>query len=264
VTYSQYQLEYQLLAKYPDYFWCDPDVYPVAREGQEQQNAISQFPSIRANASEFSAILAQLGLPDKTDYTDAEKLAIYREYKKLTYIIQMTPGAGGYDFSLRTGENQGKLIKGTITTTGTIKVTSQATSFNTCPICLTAGTLIDTPDGPVPVEAVRPGMIVWTVGSDGNHAAAPVVHTGAGSAPAGFMAVRLVLSDGRTVTASPGHPTADGRLLGDLQTGDTLDGAVLASAQRVPYAGTTYDILPQGGTGFYWANGILLKSTLAP
>ncbi len=25
----------------------------------------------------------------------------------------------------------------------------------------------------------------------------------------------------------------------------------------------TYDLLPSGGTGFYWANGVLLASTLA-
>jgi hypothetical protein len=27
--------------------------------------------------------------------------------------------------------------------------------------------------------------------------------------------------------------------------------------------GATYDLLPGGSTGLYWANGILLKSTLA-
>jgi hypothetical protein len=32
----------------------------------------------------------------------------------------------------------------------------------------------------------------------------------------------------------------------------------------VPYDGTrTYDLLPAGATGTYWANGVLLSSTLA-
>jgi hypothetical protein len=31
----------------------------------------------------------------------------------------------------------------------------------------------------------------------------------------------------------------------------------------LPYAGTTtYDLRPSGDTGFYWANGILIGSTL--
>jgi hypothetical protein len=42
-----------------------------------------------------------------------------------------------------------------------------------------------------------------------------------------------------------------------------LDGAHIASVDRVAYAGgATYDILPAGATGTYWANGVLLGSTL--
>ena len=264
VNYSQYQLAYQLFTKYPDYFWCDPDIYPIAREGQEQQNALDQFATIRAKASEFSAILTHLGLPDQSDYTDQEKLAIYREHKKLTDAIQMAPSGDGYSFSLRTGQTQGKLIEGTISTAGNIKVTSQKTSFNTCPICLTKGTLIDTPTGAVPVEQLRVGMLVWTLDAGGKRVATQVLTTASSRVPSGFLAVRITLSDGRTVTASPGHPTAWGQALVDLKAGDTLDGAVIIKVKRVPYQGTTYDILPAGDSGVYWANGVLLKSTLAP
>lgn len=262
VTYSQYQLEYQLFARYPDYFWCDPDYYPIAREGQEQQNALDQFATIRVNASEFSAMLDQLSLPDKTDYTDAEKLAIYREHKKLTRAIQVTPSGDEYQFSLRTGQNQGKAIEGTISTTGKVKVVSEKTSFNTCPICLTKGTLIDTPNGPVPVEQLRAGTAVWTVNESGRRIASSVLKTSSSTVPSGFFATGITLNDGRTVTASPGHPTANGRALADLRAGDILDGATIVLTERVPYEGVTYDILPAGGSGVYWANGILLKSTL--
>ena len=76
--------------------------------------------------------------------------------------------------------------------------------------------------------------------------------------------VHILLNDGRELWASAGHPTADGRRLGDLKVGDLLDGARVTLAERIPYNGiATYDILPSGGTGFYWANGILLSSTLA-
>jgi len=76
--------------------------------------------------------------------------------------------------------------------------------------------------------------------------------------------VRISLSDGRTVSASPGHPSAEGRALGDYHTGDTLDSAIVVRVEIVTYDGdATYDFLPDGPTGLYWANGILLRSTLA-
>jgi hypothetical protein len=82
--------------------------------------------------------------------------------------------------------------------------------------------------------------------------------------PSSFEVVRVVLSDGRTVTASPGHPTADGRAIGDYRAVEVLDGAIVISVERVAYdGGATYDLLPDGATGLYWANGVLLKSTLA-
>ena len=84
IKMDQYQLAYRLLSTYPDYFWCDPDVYPIAREGGEQANANTQFPTIQANTVEFAAILAQLNWTPKTNYSDSDKLTIYREHKKIT------------------------------------------------------------------------------------------------------------------------------------------------------------------------------------
>jgi hypothetical protein len=76
--------------------------------------------------------------------------------------------------------------------------------------------------------------------------------------------VHLVLADGRELLASPGHRTADGRQLGSLARRDSLDGSTIVTWELVPYAGDrTYDLLPAGPTGHYWANGILLSSTLA-
>jgi hypothetical protein len=78
------------------------------------------------------------------------------------------------------------------------------------------------------------------------------------------MMVHLVLRDGRELLVSPGHKTADGRALGSLKQGDEVDGSTVTRWQLVPYAGErTYDILPAGATGHYWANGILLSTTLS-
>jgi len=63
--------------------------------------------------------------------------------------------------------------------------------------------------------------------------------------------------------ASPGHPTTDGRVIGDLAPGDLLDGAHITSADFEAYSlPSTYDVLPAGSTGFYWADGVLIASTL--
>lgn len=76
--------------------------------------------------------------------------------------------------------------------------------------------------------------------------------------------VKVILADGRSVTASHGHPTADGKPLGDYRVGDAIDGAIIAAIERVSYDETaTFDLLPDGATGCYFANGILLGSTLS-
>ena len=262
-TYSQYQLEYRLFSNFPDVFWCDPDYYPVAREGQEQQNAIAQFSTIKSNQPEFSAILEQLNLPDRTDYTDSEKLLIYKQHKKLTYAVQMTSANGVYNYDLRVGEGQGEHIQGTIDTSGEIQITNRESSFNTCPICLVKGTLIDTPIGQVPVEQLEKGMSVWTLDNSDKRIATEIVDTATTPVPLNFQVVRIQLEDGRSVTASPRHPTAAGKAIADYQVGDILDGARVVSIGYVTYeGGKTYDILPAGTTGLYWANGILLGSTL--
>jgi Tfp pilus assembly major pilin PilA len=262
-AYTISQLKYQLLAAYPDYFWCDPDLYPVARSGVEQQNAIDQFAAIEANREEFTAILQHLNLPVKTAYTDDEKLQIYREYKKLNGVVQVVAAASGYTFTIRVGQNQGETYQGTIAANGLITVTSTTPGINTCPICLAAGTLIDTPDGPVPVEELLKGMMIYTQDVTGKKIVGVITAAASVQSPTSFQITRIALNDGRSVATSPGHPTTDGRTIGELKVGDTLDGGIIASVTAVPYSGYTFDIFPDGGSGFYWANGILLKSTLA-
>jgi hypothetical protein len=47
-----------------------------------------------------------------------------------------------------------------------------------------------------------------------------------------------------------------------LNVGETLDGSRIVRIDRVPYVGDTWDLLPAGPTGVYWAGSIRLKSTL--
>jgi hypothetical protein len=264
VIHSLPELKYLLIANFDDVFYVDPDFYPVAREGQEEKNALQQFPIIKSNDIEFSAILKHLGLPNQAEYTNEEKLLIYREHKKLTLAVEIAASGDVYHFVMRVGETQGERIEGTITPSGKITVLKREPSFNTRPICLAVGTLIDTPDGPLPVERLHKGITVWTVDNSGERVPTAVLETAVTPVPSSFQVVRISLSDGRTVSASPGHPSAQGQALGDYQTGDILDGALVITVEHVIYHGdSTYDLLPDSSTSLYWANGILLRSTLA-
>lgn len=136
-----------------------------------------------------------------------------------------------------------------------------------CPICLAGNTLIDTPGGPVQVKDLREGMLVWTApgaeGTLGSRLLATILKTSRTKVPPDHKMVHLTFADGQNLFASPGHPTADGRLVGNLSDGDFVNGVRVISVDLVPHAEEfTYDILPSGPTGTYWANGILIGSTL--
>ena len=132
-----------------------------------------------------------------------------------------------------------------------------------CPICLSDGTLIYTPDGQINVKDLKAGMQVWTQDELGHIKLATILKTGEALVPPTHQMMHITLDDGRKLIASQAHPTTDGRFLGDLKIGDTLDGVKIKSIETAKYdENSTFDILPSGPTGFYWANGILLKSTL--
>jgi hypothetical protein len=132
-----------------------------------------------------------------------------------------------------------------------------------CPICLSGDTSIDTPAGAVNVKSLKVGMIVWTVDGLGIRVASPIIQLSQVPVPPTHEMVHLILADGRELYASPGHPTTDGRTLSQLRVGDLLDGSKVTLAQLTLYNQPyTYDLLPSGPKGFYWANGILIASTL--
>jgi len=247
--------------------YCDRDFYPIAREGGEQANAIATYPQIQADSELYSAILAHEKL-SATGLNDQEKLVIYRVYKNLN-ALTLTQSGDSYAFSFRAHPTSGAasyvMATGTVRLDGVVTVSSSTpTGAPNCPICLAAGSLISTPNGEVRVTEVKVGMLVWTASAGGSRIAKPVLEIGNTQVPAGHLMVHLVLADGRELLASPGHRTADGRQLGSLARGDSLDGSTIGTWELVPYSGDhTYDLLPAGETGTYWVNGILLSSTLS-
>ncbi|MBF8289790.1 MAG: HintN protein [Chloroflexi bacterium] len=263
------QLKLAIIDAYGPLWYCDPDFYPIQRQ-DEIESARERWAELTADADAFKAITAKLGIDPAGDFTDAQRLAVYQAWKVLNAVALDPIGNDTWRFDYlaqpRAGVAEGMRTGGTITATGAITVEQHAAAGEPmCPICLARGTLIETPDGGVPVETLRIGDAVWTLDLDGRQLAATIIAFGSTPAPAGHQVVHLVLADGRAVTASSGHPLADGRLLGDLRAGDLVDGSRVVAADLVAYDGaSTFDIVVSGPTGTYLVNGIPLGSTLRP
>ena len=257
-------LKYKVLDEFPDLFFCDPDFYPVAR-ADELDLAVEHFPELQANTEEFQAVLAHNGLSDLATFSDEQKLLIYREHKKLAAIhFELSEDKYQFQIQVAKTEGEGSLVTGAIDGSGKIKVLDRQPGIATCPICLAGHTRIDTPQGPIAVEDLRVGDAIWTADVSGAQIPATIIKTTRVLVLAGHRMVHIVLDDGRELWASPGHPTADGRSLADLRLGDNLDGGRIVRLEWLPYdQPATYDVLPSGDTGWYWANGILISSTLS-
>ena len=218
---------------------------PLPRPGETQV-------SLRAGEQESSFLLEKV-FPDHVT--------------GLNFAEYPIPTGTGYPVTLYIEEvvSNGCTIRLTLTRIeGNIAVFSKKTNLDApCPICLAKGAMIDTSLGLVAVEHLAVGMPVWTMGKNGQRVSGVVTKTSKVPVPPTHQMVHLVLSDNRELFVSPGHPMMDGRTVGELAVGDLYDGVTVMSTERVPYGeDATYDLLPSGGTGSYWANGILIGSTL--
>jgi len=263
------ELKLSIIDRFGPLWYCDRDFYPVAR-GEEIDHALERWSEVVADADAFRAIVDAQGLDPVGPFTNTQKLSVYQAWKVLQ-AIALDPVAGDtwrFDYLAQpaAGAAEGTRTRGAISATGAITVQEQAPAPQPmCPICLARGTLIETPSGGVAVEVVQIGDTVWTLDADGRRIAGTVLALGSTPAPVNHQVVHLTLADGRSVTASPGHPLADGRQLGQLRAGDVVDGSVVVSADFVRYDGArTFDLVVSGPTGTYLVDGIPLGSTLQP
>lgn len=188
-----------------------------------------------------------------------------------TYPIER-PNDPGAPKTLYIGDDIGYACEGVSEKLLSINSSLQTITFNKivgqrplggCPICLAGNSLIDTPSGLALVKDLQVGMAVWTTDKIGQRVSGVITKTSKVLVQPTHQMIHLILNDGRELFISPGHPTIDGRVVGDLAPHDLYDGVSVVSTERVPYdESATYDILPSGDTGFYWANGILIGSTL--
>src|SRR5215510_9968371 len=154
-TASVWRLRYALLSHYPDFAYCDPDLYPVAREDQPAA-ADAWWAPVNHGSAEVQAIFAQRNL--REPLSAAQRLTAYSDHKKLNAIV-MTQTSGGYQYTLSIGASgePNQTVSGMVGLDGSVRETLRRTRPGGCPICLEAGTRIATPDGDVLVPLIRPG-----------------------------------------------------------------------------------------------------------
>ena len=129
--------------------------------------------------------------------------------------------------------------------------------------CLASNTAISTATGAVNVTQLRVGMQVWTVNKNGQKELKPLVRISSVFVGNDYVISHLSLKDGRNLFVSASHPTSTGHFIRDLTKGDMYNNSVVDSNMLISYSDRyTYDLLPAGDTGFYYANGILVGSTL--
>ena len=254
-------LKYRLIDTIGAPLFCGP---PVVRMPSDDE-ASQEVAALRSqDATSFDAIVHHEKL-DAAHLTADDDRRIVQQVQVLQALPLQADGQV-FRFDYIAGRPSPEHVVGTIDDHGVISLESHdPTPFpgrGGCPICLAATTRIGTPDGPILVSDLRAGMLVWTVDA-GKRVAAPIAIVRYTPAPFGHRVIRVVLADGRAVVASPGHPTGDGRRVGELNPGDLLDGSRIVAMDVLPYAGDTWDLLPLSSTGTYWADGVLLGSTLA-
>ena len=258
---TQPELKYRLDDGVGRPLFCGPPVVRVLAPAE----AASEVGTLRSqDPATFAAIVHHQRLDPDHLSTDDDRAVL--QQARVLDAIALQPAGRLFRFDYLAARPGPRHVAGTIDARGTIALErDEPATFpgpGGCPICLAAGDRVATLAGPLPVVALRPGVMVWTLDAAGRRLAAPVLRVGHVPAPPGHQVVRLRLADGRSVDASPGHPTADGRPVGDLRAGDELDGSRVLSAERIAYTGDTWDLLPAGPTGVYWAGGVPLRSTL--
>lgn len=132
-------LRYRLLQEFGPIFFCDPDMYPVGHD--DRPRALIAFPEIQKDVDTFRAITKNYRIDTSAEFSDIDKLAVYREYKKL-WAIHLEPLEGKYRFIIRVrndshgpnSRNNGFQIDGFIDQTKQMTVLKKEPAFLTCPL----------------------------------------------------------------------------------------------------------------------------------
>ena len=262
-TYSE--LKIRLVDSLGVVDFCDKDYFPVGRPDVEEASAKKYFDTIHPNSEELHAIAEGMVIKDKTNLSDDEKLTIYRQHKALAAIVMDTlPFKYTFKINTKTPKGEEWQYEGQITPTGQISVASKKPFKLNCPICLPYNALIETPKGNIEVKDLKAGDPVFTADVYGHRMITTILTTGQTPVPPDHKMIHIKLNDGRKFMASFKHPLANGVMLSQLKMGEAVQGSTIIKLDTICYSyGYTYDILPNGTTGCYYINGILIGSTLS-
>jgi hypothetical protein len=140
---------------------------------------------------------------------------------------------------------------------------AQYCQTNACPICLSENTKILTPNGEKSIQSLSEGDVVYSTDVNGKKIVSRLLKVSKTFVGNKHKILTIELQDGRSLNVSPGHPTADGQDIALIKKGDNLDGSKVVKTELTNYNYEyTYDLLPDSTTGNYYANGILMGSTL--
>ena len=130
--------------------------------------------------------------------------------------------------------------------------------------CLPASTLIATPSGEIAINLLKESDIIFSVNAKGDKIEVPVKLTNKVLINTEHEMIMIELMDGRKLQVTPEHPSAIvSKSIDQFEVGDEFDGSTIAVKTSITYLEEyTYDILPASVTGYYWANGFLIGSTL--
>jgi len=116
---------------------------------------------------------------------------------------------------------------------------------------------------PTTVAELKIGDIIYTTNKLGQRVEAPIINKDSVKVTADHQLIDIILEDGRRIKCTPDHPNRDYSLMSSLRIGHYLEGSEIIEISYENYTQPyTFDILPAGETGIYWANGIRLGSTL--
>ena len=130
--------------------------------------------------------------------------------------------------------------------------------------CLPASTFISTPKGKVLISLLMKGDSVYSVNATGEKIIVPIIAVNKIAVEPNHRMLNIELADGRKLQVTPDHPAAvDYFSLTQYETGTVLDKSTVTQKYFTELNDSfTYDILPDGDTGYYRANDILIGSTL--
>ncbi len=204
-------------------------------------------------------MLDSIGLQQKAVRFIAKKYGMKNaEFVSLTSYSGPCPPDGGYVYWGVRGQIKGKWYIWQAEPNSKLIEGEELTDPKRYQKCNSPQTMITTPSGYATILSLKIGDTVLSGDQK------PVRILAVSKVRAGKHSVcHIVFDDGTVIEISPKHPLADGRLFGDLQAGDRVNGKSVVINEMIPYTFEyTYDILPDSPSGTYFVNGIEIASTM--